>query len=81
MDFCLNNIPPKGLQPHAEEEDDEDGDDCNRDDASGGRHIVGLSVVSEQFAGGEEVEGSEGFADVGTERRHLDSKWCLYYNL
>ena len=55
---------------HAREEDDEDGDDCDRDDSAGGWGVLCLPVVSHEIAGGEEIDGPKGFGDAGEERRH-----------
>lgn len=59
-----------GSDSHAGKENNEDDDDCDRDDSAAGGGVLRLPVVPEQFAVGEEVEGSEEIAPATETRRH-----------
>ena len=60
-----------GLDSHAWEQNNEDNNNGHRNYASSGGCVLGLSVVPDQLAWGEEVNSSEGLAEDWGERGHV----------
>ena len=59
--FGLDYLSFDCFETHAGEEDDEDGYDDHWNETSGCGVVLGLTVVSDQFGGGEEIKCSESF--------------------
>ena len=62
---CEDDFSVGGSDSHTGEQNDEDDDDSDGDESSGCGGVLGLAVVPEKFAVGEEVEHFEEFCETG----------------
>lgn len=69
--LAINDLLVDGLEGKAVEEDEADGDDCNRNAASCRSFVLGLLLVPQILRGWEEVEFPQDSAQASGETKHL----------